>query len=148
MCLWLYKQQSYQRAKSNDLEDWFHKKECGKHNVEILQDFIIDQWCTMELKTRKKRENSRYKKSMCLNRNTNIWVVVSLQIKKSRLVPSSWGRWCWVRSGPWCCTQREATPQTATCDTGSSACSSACGESEVWRWWRNLYKLSVNGGEC
>lgn len=62
-------------------------------------------------------------------------------------IPSSWGRWCWVRLAPWCCTRRAETPQTATYDTGSSVCSLACGESEAWHWWQNLYRLAGWGEE-
>lgn len=72
-------------------------------------------------------------------------------LKLSRIVwmfvPSSWGRWCWAQSEPWCCTRRAEKLQIATCDTGSWVYSSACGESEAWRWWRNLYRLSVGGKE-
>lgn len=41
--------QSYQRPKSDDLEDWFHEEEGGKHDVEVLQDFIVCCRCVVEL---------------------------------------------------------------------------------------------------
>lgn len=47
---------SYQRAERDDLEDWFHEEEGGKHNVEVLQDFIIRFRCTVKLEGHKKKE--------------------------------------------------------------------------------------------
>lgn len=48
--------QPYQRAESNDLENWFHEEEGGKHNVKVLQDFIIRCWSTVKLEIQKKKE--------------------------------------------------------------------------------------------
>lgn len=45
---------SYQRAESDDLEDWFHEEEGGEHDVEVLQDFIIRFRCTVKLEGHKK----------------------------------------------------------------------------------------------
>lgn len=44
---------SYQRAKSNDLEDRFHEEEDGEHNIEVLQDDIVLLFCIVELQPSK-----------------------------------------------------------------------------------------------
>lgn len=76
---------SYQRAKSDDLQDRFHEKEGGKDNVEVLQDVVVDMRCTVELNgTNQRRKVTSRNLGKSFPRRTHL----------DRAVPSSSGRWC------------------------------------------------------
>lgn len=59
LCAGRFHLKSHQRAECYDLEHWFQEKEGGKHNVEVLQDIIVDQRCTFELQTHTDRKAMR-----------------------------------------------------------------------------------------
>ena len=71
-CSWFFFQ-TYQRAKSDDLEDRLHEEKGGKHDVEVLQDVVVGQRRTVELWTRKENKDRKGMRSVKFKYGEREW---------------------------------------------------------------------------